>query len=136
MTSPMAEGQFRSQNASRILDTSHRSKSKCQHVVSTSKLRTARRARERDHVADVGHAGDELHGALQAQAEAGVGDGAVAAEVEIPPVVFRVEVLLAPCAASSTSSRSSRWLPPMISPTLGTSTSIARTVLPSSLTRM
>jgi hypothetical protein len=38
--------------------------------------------------------------------------------------------------ASSTSSRSSRWLPPMISPIPGASTSIAATLLPSSFNRM
>ena len=38
--------------------------------------------------------------------------------------------------ASSTSSRSSRWLPPMISPMPGASTSIAATVRPSSFRRM
>jgi hypothetical protein len=37
---------------------------------------------------------------------------------------------------SKTSSRSSRWLPPMISPIPDAYTSIAATVLPSSLTRM
>jgi hypothetical protein len=37
---------------------------------------------------------------------------------------------------SSTASRSSRWLPPMISPIPGASTSVAATVRPSSLTRM
>ena len=77
-----------------------------------------------------------MHHPLQAQAEAGVRHGAVAAQVEVPPVGFRVRGPARSSAASSTSSRSSRWLPPMISPTPGTSTSIARTVLPSSLTRM
>jgi hypothetical protein len=37
---------------------------------------------------------------------------------------------------SSASSRSSRWLPPMISPIPGASTSIAAIVRPSSFTRM
>src|SRR6056300_20068 len=37
---------------------------------------------------------------------------------------------------SSTSARSSRWLPPMISPTPGTRMSIAATDLPSSFMRM
>ncbi len=43
---------------------------------------------------------------------------------------------LALMLSARTSSRSSRWLPPTISPTLGSSTSIAATVLPSSLRRM
>jgi hypothetical protein len=38
--------------------------------------------------------------------------------------------------ASSAGNRSSRWLPPMISPIPGASTSIAATVLPSSFRRM
>src|SRR5216683_3235009 len=38
--------------------------------------------------------------------------------------------------ASSMSSRSSRWLPPMISPIHGASTSIAATVRPSSFTHL
>jgi len=37
---------------------------------------------------------------------------------------------------SNTSSRSSRWLPPMISPIPGANTSIAATVQPSSFKRM
>jgi hypothetical protein len=54
-----------------------------------SELRLLRRAREGDHVADVGHAGDVLDGPLEAQAEAGVGHRAVA------------------CAGRGTTSRSS-----------------------------
>ena len=45
----------------------------------SSKLRAAGGAREGDDVADVGHAGDELDGAFEAEAEAGVGDRAEAA---------------------------------------------------------
>jgi hypothetical protein len=37
---------------------------------------------------------------------------------------------------SNAASRSSRWLPPMISPIPGANTSIAATVRPSSFTRM
>src|SRR5712675_2046241 len=56
-------------------------------------FRISRRARERDHVADVGHAGDELDHSLQTEAEAGVGYGAKPAQVEVPPVVGGVEAL-------------------------------------------
>src|SRR5438552_12538251 len=52
-----------------------------------SEVGLARGARERDHVADVLHAGRVLDRALEAQAEAGVGHGAVAPEVAVPPVV-------------------------------------------------
>ena len=99
-------------------------------------LGLARRARERDHVADVLHAGRVDDRALEAEAEAGVRHGAVAAQVAVPAVVARVAGPSRRCRASSTSSRSSRWLPPMISPMPGASTSIAATVLPSSFRRM
>ena len=46
---------------------------------------------ERDHVADVLHAGDELDEPLKADAEAGVRDRAILAQVEVPPVVFEGE---------------------------------------------
>mmetsp|Transcript_19201 Transcript_19201/g.67773 ORF Transcript_19201/g.67773 Transcript_19201/m.67773 type:complete len:606 (+) Transcript_19201:86-1903(+) len=46
--------------------------------------RVARPARERDHVADVRHAGDVHDEALEAEAEAGVRHGAVPAQVEVP----------------------------------------------------
>ena len=101
-----------------------------------SELPMPRRAGEGDHVADVGHAGEEHQQALEAEAEAGVRHGAVAAQVGIPPVILRVELVVLACSASSCSSRSSRWLPPMISPMPGTSTSMAVTVLPSSFRRM
>ena len=58
----------------------------------------AGRARERDHVADVGHAGGKAADPLEAQAEAGVRHGAVAAQVEVPPVSRRVEALSRPSA--------------------------------------
>jgi hypothetical protein len=70
-----------------------------------------RRPRERDHVADVLDAGGVLDRALEAEAEAGVGHGAVAAQVAVPPVVLlgqahlvharveHVEALLALAAA-------------------------------------
>ena len=51
-------------------------------------------AGEGDDVADVGHAGDEEHEALEAEAEAAVGHGAEAAGVEIPPHVFHGDVEL------------------------------------------
>lgn len=51
-------------------------------------------ADEGDDVADVGHAGDEHEEALEAHAEAGVGDGAVFAEVGVPAVVVGGETVL------------------------------------------
>jgi hypothetical protein len=81
----------------------------------------------------VEHAGDEHEQALEAQAEAGVRHGAVAAQVGVPGVVLLgIRFWLAHQAFESTSRRSSRWLPPMISPMPGTSRSIAAAVLPSS----
>src|SRR5262245_50531233 len=50
-----------------------------------------RRPREWDHVADVLDAGRVDDRALEAEAEAGVGHGAVAAQVAVPVVVRRVE---------------------------------------------
>ena len=38
-------------------------------------------AGEGDHVADIGHAGDELHHALKAEAETGMGYGSEAASI-------------------------------------------------------
>src|SRR5689334_20931456 len=55
-------------------------------------------AREWDHVADVLDAGGVLDGALEAEAEAGVWDGAVAAEVAVPPVVLGIEAHLGDAA--------------------------------------
>ena len=49
-------------------------------------------AGEGNDVADVGHAGDEEHQALEAEAEASMGAGAVAACVEIPPHVLHGDV--------------------------------------------
>ena len=46
------------------------------------KLRVAGEARKRNHIADVGHAGHKQHQALEAEAEATVGRGTKAAEVE------------------------------------------------------
>ena len=89
-------------------------------------------AGEGDDVADVLHAGGELDGALEAEAEAGVGGGAVAAQVQVPPVGGVVQAGLGHAALEDMSRRSSRWLPPMISPMRGTSTSMARTVSPGS----
>ena len=86
-------------------------------------------------VADVRHAGHEQHRPLQAQAEAGVRHRAVPPQVEVPPVGLRVEALLAhplfqhvePLLALAAADDLAD---------AGTSTSIARTVLPSSFTRM
>lgn len=95
-----------------------------------------------------GHRGVEDE-TLEADAEAGVLLSAVAAEVEVGLVVLLVEPQLLPRASegvaeagsgggeserrasmrwSSTSRRSSLWLPPTISPTRGKSTSIAATL--------
>ena len=51
-----------------------------------SELGAARGTREGDDVADVLHAGGKLDGALEAEAKAGVGCGAMATQVKIPPV--------------------------------------------------
>jgi len=51
-------------------------------------------AGEGDDVADVFHAGGEEDEALEAEAEAGVGDGAVFAQLEVPPVVVSVEAVV------------------------------------------
>src|SRR5581483_1496598 len=51
----------------------------------------AREARERDGVADVFNSCCELHKALKSCAKAGMGNGAVFSELEIPPVVFRLK---------------------------------------------
>src|SRR5437870_3430702 len=53
--------------------------------------RVSRRARERNHVAEVPKAGRVGNGALEAQAEARVRYRAVAAQIAIPAVVFLVE---------------------------------------------
>src|SRR5262245_17009845 len=58
-------------------------------------LRVSRRPRERDHVADVAQAGQKQERSLQPQPEPGVWHRAVAAQVEVPPVRVRVELLLA-----------------------------------------
>ena len=56
--------------------------------LSALEIRVSRRAREGDHVTDIFQTGEIHHHALQAKAEAGVGDGAVPAQVEIPPISF------------------------------------------------
>ena len=71
-------------------------------------------------------------------------DPAVLSEAEPYLVVIRysyvffctTQILIASMRCVRTSSRSSRWLPPMISPIPGARTSIAATVRPSSLRRM
>ena len=59
-----------------------------------SERRVPRGARVRDHVADVGHAGDIGHQALETEAKAGVRHGAVAAEIAVPAVVLRIQAEL------------------------------------------
>ena len=49
------------------------------------KLRILRRPRKRNHIADVGHSGDEHHQALKAQSETAVYTGSEFAGVEVPP---------------------------------------------------
>ena len=46
------------------------------------------------HVPDVADAGEVHHHALEAQAETGVAAGAVAAQVQVPPVVLGVQAQL------------------------------------------
>ena len=46
------------------------------------------------HVPDVADAGEIHHHALEAQAETGVAAGAVAAQVQVPPVVLGVQAQL------------------------------------------
>jgi hypothetical protein len=54
----------------------------------------SRRARKRDGVAHVGEAGDVGERALEAEAEAGMRHGAVAAQVAIPVVALLVDAAL------------------------------------------
>lgn len=49
-------------------------------------FRVLRVTRERDHIADVGHAGDEQQQAFEAEAETAVGRRTEAAGIEIPPI--------------------------------------------------
>src|SRR5688572_3192123 len=60
----------------------------------TSELRLLRHAREWDDMPHVLHAGGVHDRALEAQAEAGMGDGAVAAEVAVPVVTPLVQAHL------------------------------------------
>src|SRR2546426_2507151 len=60
----------------------------------TSELRVARYARKGYHVTDVLHSRDELHRALEAETEARVRHRAVAAEIQIPPVLVLGQVAL------------------------------------------
>src|SRR4249920_3272689 len=53
-------------------------------------LRVPRRAWKRDCIADVREPGDVRHRALEAEAEPGVGNRAVPAQIAIPPVVLLV----------------------------------------------
>src|SRR5947209_17430677 len=62
-----------------------------------SKLGVARRARERDHIADIGHTGGVNDRPLEAEAEPGVRHGAVAPQVAVPAVLlFRQSQLIEP----------------------------------------
>src|SRR3990167_52243 len=47
-----------------------------------------RRSRERDHITDIAHPGDELHRSLEAKPEAGMRDGAEAPQIKIPPIIL------------------------------------------------
>src|SRR5690606_19574977 len=69
-------------------------KHRARNSSTASVLRRARSARVGDGVADVGQAADVDDQALEAQAEARVRDGAVAAEVAVPAVVLAVEAEL------------------------------------------
>jgi len=71
--------------------------------------------------------------AFEAQAEAGVWHSSIATQIRYHRN-RRIHVVT-PYVSSSISSRSSRWLPPTISPMPGTSKSMAATVLPSSFER-
>src|SRR3954454_11118451 len=57
------------------------------------KLRVARSARERNHVADILHPGQVHHHPLEAHAEAGMFDPAEAPQVQIPPVVLFLQTM-------------------------------------------
>src|SRR5712691_605482 len=59
--------------------------------VAILEFRRARRSREWDYVADVFHAGQVHHHALQSQSEAGVRGRSVLTQIEIPLVVVFVE---------------------------------------------
>ena len=87
---------------------------------------------ETDDITHVFHACDVGNEAFD-QAKAGMRYGAVASQVSVPPKCF-----LTPSSirASRTSSRSSRWLPPIISPMPGARTSMAATVFSSSFSRI
>src|SRR5262245_17275549 len=67
----------------------------CARVRVGSELRPARDTRVRDRVADVAESADVDEQALEAEAEAGVRDRPVAAQIPVPAVVLRHEVHLA-----------------------------------------
>ena len=58
-------------------------------------IRIPRRAREGDDVTDVFKAGEIHHHSFQSKTETGVGDGAVPAQVEIPPISFFIQTAVA-----------------------------------------
>ncbi|VFS88866.1 Uncharacterised protein [Kluyvera cryocrescens] len=95
----------------------------------------SRRSWERDHVANVLYAGHISNQAFEAEAKTGMRHSAVATQVAVPPVVFFVQTHF-----SHTSIKNVQTLftlgTPMISPIPGARTSMAATVLPSSLRRI
>src|SRR4029077_8317581 len=64
-----------------------------QNVGRKSEFCAARCARERDHVADVRHTGNEHQHSLEAEAETGVWNGTVTPQIEIPLVINRIHVV-------------------------------------------
>ena len=97
-----------------------------------SELRRARVPGKRDDVPDVLHP-------VTCCSRSNRGRTAVRLDPYLAPVrstTSRTPSPAPPRCRSSTSRRSSRWDPPMSSPTAGTSTSIAATVFPSSFSRI
>src|SRR5947209_7602347 len=54
-------------------------------------LHVARCSREWDDIPDVLHAGDEVHHSLQTKTEPSVRHGTEASQIEIPPIMLRVQ---------------------------------------------
>ena len=73
-------------------------------------------ARERDRLAQVRQPADPRDGALEADAEAGVDEGAVLPQVEIPAVGVLAAASPRGCAGAAGRSRPRAAMPPMISP--------------------
>src|SRR5947209_15020459 len=57
-------------------------------------LDVARRTREGNHIADVGHARNELDDTLEAQAKPRMRHRPVPPQIEVPPVLFGIETVL------------------------------------------